>query len=473
MQKKLILFLLFSAWEASFATTNIDTSISLLPLTTFSFNSPRGITETCTIPARLVMGHDQEQILKDQKEQQALCSLDLYKEQICPKLYSTNPGILIEKAPSGMSKSEFEKSHCGPNDDFKKVIAKFKQSVTCSYTPSGLAAFEIGRILDIGKIPQVVLRTMDVEEHKKIRDQAIKLDVKKRMTKYWDVFNSFYGPPKSPLLFTNDGQQIYGHLAKNPKNENAYTEISGVGDYSTRYERFAKQPPFLKVSNSSPLLKQINSEKMIDRISVALQAKEVSDMVLLDYLLAQDDRIGNIHYKFKWASIENGELKFYDSNSEIVIKNKVRVGNYKNAYTGLVQVPAEELKSMNNSNAFLVRMILLKDNDCGVNTDKRSNKMRVYDYLAKLRHMSAQTYQRFIAFANYVEANSNQVKSHFINDLKFTAADFSGDRKSFVQNLKTAKVTLINNCKSGFLQLDADAEAYLQSAPDFSHFNCE
>lgn len=471
MKKQLIATLLVTMASASFAAP-LDTTISMLPSTSISFTSPNNVTEKCIIPARLVMGQDDNQNQKDLKEQQALCALDLYKEPICPKLYSTNPGILIEKAPDGMSKADFEKNHCGYNDDFKSVIAKFKQSVTCSYSPSGLAAFEIGRILDIGHIPQVVLRTMDFKEHQKIRDRAYKLDVKKRMTKYWDSFSSLYGPPKSPLLFTEDGL-IYGHLAKNPKNENSYTEISGVGDYSTRYERFAKQAPFLKASNSTSLLKQINSDKMLDRISIALQIKEVSDMVLIDYLLAQDDRIGNIHYKFKWAVVENGNLKFYDSNSEIILKNKVRVGNYKNPYTGLVQVPAEELKSMQPRNGFLVRMILLKDNDCGVNTEKRSNKMKAFDYLSKLRHMSAETYQRFIAFANFVETNTSLVQNHFINDLKFRMVDFSQDRKSFIQNLKAAKKTLIENCKNGSLQLDADPEAYTQENPDFSHVNCE
>ena len=67
MKKQLIATLLMTMTSASFAAP-LDTTISMLPSTSISFTSPNNVTEKCIIPARLVMGQDDNQNQKDLKE---------------------------------------------------------------------------------------------------------------------------------------------------------------------------------------------------------------------------------------------------------------------------------------------------------------------------------------------------------------------------------------------------------------------
>jgi hypothetical protein len=157
--------------------------------------------------------------------------------------------------------------------------------------------------------------------------------------------------------------------------------------------------------------------------------------------------------------LENGTLK--EEKSKAKKASRKKTANYKNnlfeAY-----VPTEELLLyQDQKQGFLVKEMILKDNDCAVDVDKRSNEMKRTGALEKIRHMSFETYRKFMNLSKYVEANNETVKQHFINELKFRAKDFEGDSKSFLRNLKYATKVLSDNCRSGFLKLDLDKENYL------------
>jgi hypothetical protein len=92
---------------------------------------------------------------------------------------------------------------------------------------------------------------------------------------------------------------LYGALSENAKGEEKYTEVSGVGDFATRYQRFLEQNPFLNVANPADVETVGKSKRIEKLVPVILQMRDVSGMILLDTLLSQDDRIGNIQYTFE------------------------------------------------------------------------------------------------------------------------------------------------------------------------------
>lgn len=472
MKKTILVVLNFVGFSASWAQTAQFTQPMIQ-----TFQSPNGVQEKCWSPRKwkindsFVTSFSQE----DLDDEQKLCGYDFYRNMgICPKLNSTNPGVLVSKIPQGMSRSTFQNQHCGDNDSAQSVQAKFKQSITCSYTASGIAAYHVSRLLGgIGRVPVAVLRTMDADEHRRIVDSAINiLESQAEPDSIIQSWNQFAEKHESrPSSLFNQNGQLYGFLADNVKNEFKYTEVSGVGGYDERYQRFIVQPPYQRVASEDDLSSLAGSRENSKLIPIAVQMKDVSDMVLLDTLLSQDDRIGNIHFKFKWYYIENGEVKTQKSKAEKVERRNQSQVNYN---VGIVQavVPAAELSEMKAKKAFLVKEMILKDNDCGVNVNQRSNNMRSIDGIENVRHMSPKTYVRFMKFAKAVFNNQAAAQDYFTRDLYYSAADFKGSRISFMGNLQRAQSVLLANCQSGVLQLDLDVKA-LALGQQVQRVSCE
>lgn len=436
----------------------------------FDFKSPQGVSESCVIPRKL-MGDLADQVDfsdKDLESELNLCKIDFYGSVgICPKLNSTNPGTLVSKLPAGMDKQSFEAKHCKDDDPQQKIQAKFKQSISCSYTGSGLAAYQLSRVLGgIGRVPVAVYRTMDKVEHKEVTDKALAMlgSSKDLIAQTWRDLNNAHNT-MTPRVFTRDGQ-LYGFLSENPKGEDKYTEVSGVGAYETRYQRFVKQDPFLRVASTASVESLAGGSDLQRVLPIVVQMKDVSDMVLLDTLLSQDDRIGNIHFKFRWYYMENGKLVEKKSEARRAVRGEDGKINYRGVFQAIV--PTEELAAMKAVNGVLVKEMLLKDNDCGVDmsptkngSPRRGNMMRIVSAIEQLRHMSGETYTNFMRFAATVKSNKDQIKQYFMTDLKFQDIDFEGKRMSFMANLEKAQSVLYANCKAGLLKLDLDKKQYL------------
>lgn len=440
---------------------------------TTTFRSPGGVTEICRVPRRIagpLAGFSK--FKKDDLEAEAmLCGIDFYAGSgICPKLNSTNPGVLINELPDDMDKRSFERNHCGEGDRQQNVIAKYKQSISCSYTPSGLAYYQLSRLLGAGRVPVAVVRTMDKREHLRVGERASDLlrgnaDI---IAKTWgQLLNAHEQRPLPRNLFAADGQ-LYGFLAENPSGEDIYTEVSGVGDYDSRYSRFVQQPPFRRVSSSATVETLAGGRDPARTIPMLVQMKDVSDMVLLDTLLTQDDRIGNIHFKFRWYFLENG--KWEEKKSKAVRPKKGKQPNFRGLFEAIV--PQKEFDEMKAKSGILVKEMILKDNDCGVDVNKRTGNMLAIGALAKLRHMSGRTYRNFMTLAKFIDQNPDAAKDYFTKDLLFTPADYAGGSRSFLVNMNKARATLLANCRSGALKLDLNIDDTLPGAAPQT-FRCD
>ena len=413
-------------------------------------NSPAGRIEICAQAHRMIPAAYKD---KDDKDESELCSYNFYSNMaLCPKLNSTNPGVLVANILTGKSREQ-TMAVCTSNNDIS-VQAKFKNSISCSYTPSILAYYHFSRMLKAGNVPVAVLRTMDKTEHKTVVQRALNIisNSSEIIYKTWKSFFNAHEAAASPALFDTSKQFVYGALADNPKKEYRYYDISGKGVYDTRYQRFLQQQPYLNVTSPLSISQIAGSTDIKKTLPLVVQMKDVSDMILLDTLLSQDDRIGNIHYKLAWYSIdknpETGKLSYKTANSKTEL-----------ASDGKSWVIPENEKAIQASGAQLIREILMKDNDCGVNVKERSNMMRQISAIENVRHISARTYKKFLEM--YQIAKTPEFTNWLKNELMFTSNDIGAagiKGMTFIGNLEKAYSILNTNCKNGKLKLDLNVD---------------
>ena len=113
-------------------------------------------------------------------------------------------------------------------------------------------------------------------------------------------------------LYTEDGKQLYGALQANPTGEQSYPHLSDLGGAGA----FAASAEFGKVTNSNPL--KLNCKDDSGKLNQAavqqiVQVKDLSDMVLMDFIMSQADRFsGNMHSQKIYVWIENGAREAQD-----------------------------------------------------------------------------------------------------------------------------------------------------------------
>ncbi len=413
--------------------------------------SPQSKHEICVIPKKWQWGSYKN---GDLEKENTLCGYDFYVNMgICPKYNSTNPAILLLEPSAKYDKRAIDASSCDVDAMGVKNEAKFKQSISCSYTPSILAYYHVSRLLGgAGRVPVAVIRSMDRDIHLQLTRKANKrlAGSKSEIAKTWAQYAKAHESPRDyPQLFDQTQEQVYGALVDNIKKEEYYSDVNGRGSYSSRYQRFLKQKAFLKVS-SSKSAREIAGSREFSKISQDVtQMKDVGDMVLMDTLLNQQDRIGNVHYKFYWYVANGNKIDRIKSDAKIV--------------GGKPSIPKSELEQMRGKNAAHIKEMILKDNDCGVS---KENMMRKISALEKVRHFSFQTYRRFMAFERLLSAPESQ--SYFMNELLFSNENY----RSLTQNAAKAREVLLSRCRAGSLKFDVDLENYLPGAPQPST-SCE
>lgn len=409
-------------------------------------SSPSGKVEICARANKLFPEAYKD---KDFKHEQELCSYNFYVDKaLCPKLNSTNPGVLIAELLEGKSREETMRM-CLSKQDLS-IEAKFKNSITCSYTPSILAYYHFSRLLKAGNVPVAVIRTMDRAEHWAVAQRALKVtssNTSSVIHKTWTQFAQVHTNLNNADIFDSTKQFVFGALSDNPKKEYKYTEVSGVGVYDTRYERFLQQKPYLNVASQNDITTITGSTEYRKSLPTIVQMKDVSDMILLDTLFSQDDRIGNIHFKLSWYYPVNdpktGKMKFENESS------KAQLSSDKKSWV----IPENE-KAIAQKGGVLVKEILMKDNDCGVDVAKRTNMMRKISAIEGVRHMSARTYKKFMDL--YKVAKTPEFLNWMKSELYFKDADLQDPKRGFLANLERAHTVLKTNCKSGVLKLDAN-----------------
>ncbi|MGZ3797343.1 MAG: hypothetical protein ACXVB1_13305, partial [Pseudobdellovibrionaceae bacterium] len=237
------------------------------------------------------------------------------------------------------------------------------------------------------------------------------------------------GSSKKETLFTSDFVQSYGALQENPRNEEKYSEMffsAKAGE--TRADAFRNRSPiFALLKNKNPLSSLVGNQFTASNVQRVLQMQNVADMIVMDTLLNQQDRFGNIHF--------TNSFFYLDSSEGLKVKSENIMTEEEILRTGAVQV----------------KNMMLKDNDCGIAKENVAKKARL---IQNLSHMNPETYARLLKLQ--METSQESTKRFFMNETLMTEKDYS----SFQQNLGEVVQTLKKACHEGRLQLDLDLNGH-------------
>ena len=410
---------------------------------TINHVAPNGTVELA-IRSMPFPGHSDIYSKKDVEKEKELTEIDFYngktKEGLdivpIPKTYSTSPGINIHAVnlPAGMSRLDYAKGHTGKshsNDD--KVIAKYKQSIPThfTYSPSILGYYHLSRFLGTGHVEPAIVRTMDVAAHKPLADLGMAKAIGSNNRKQWTELRALDDAHSNQHLYTDDGKQLCGALQANPTGEESYPHLSDLGGAAA----FAASAEFGRVTNPSPLKLDCKDDSgKLNQVAVqqVVQIKDLSDMVLMDFIMSQADRFsGNMHSQKIYVWIDNG-----------VLKHKARKSDSAKAAEPAQQIPPE---------AVLINRMILKDNDAGLIS---GNSAKSYHLLEKVSHMDPKTYNRLLDLQK--ELQKPEIVQWYQTELLFTQADFNT-----VKNNVDQAVGILSGRKDKSLFLDASLSVAL------------
>jgi hypothetical protein len=310
-------------------------------------------------------------------------------------------------------------------------LAKFKQTdnvFTTTSTAAILGYYHVSRALgDICEIQPAILRTMDIEQHKKVVKLAADLGIGGTVRKSWNLFNKYYANPKvssvAASLFTNDFQQIYGALLKKTHGEEPYAEWLHAGTNLSSVQAFRN------MADSRPVVAILGSSQFTPKNVQALVAmRDMSELILLDYLLAQSDRLTG-------GNISNYNVVCYLQDNRVKHSRKA-----DNVPPGATQVS--------------VKKLTIVDTDAGL---LNQNVFERKGYLNQICHLHPDTYNRLLYFAQRWKTDP-EIKAFFHQECTFSSAQLT----RFEKYLLNAAATLQSRRTAGKLLLDLDLDDFFK-----------
>ena len=409
---------------------------------TIRFQVPSGRPdEICVIPKHLLFAdYRGKDGAKDIADENQLASYDFNKAgpaesgviAIVPKRTSTSAAVDVYQIPAGTSRPDpITASYCLSVEKNGKNVAKFKQTdnaYTTTCTAAILGYYHVARALgDICEIKPAVLRTMDIEQHKKMVRFAAELGAHGLVGKSWALFNRYYADPRGSdvarTLFTSDFQQIYGALLENTTGEENYTEWLNAGSdlSSTR--------AFRQMADSRPVDAILGSRDFTQtNVQALVGMRDMSEMILLDYLLAQSDRLTG-------GNISDYSFTYYRDGDKV---KSVKTSK-------ATDLPPDATK-------VVVRKLTIKDTDAGL---LNANVFEKKGYLSQISHMHPKTFASLQAFATKWRDDST-VEEFFHRECTFSNSQLA----RFEKYLLAAASTLQSRLESGKLRLDLDLDDY-------------
>jgi hypothetical protein len=402
------------------------------------------VVEHCIIPKHIPGVNYLE---TDHNTEIHLCDFDLYSSYygVCPKLHSTNPGIEFHKL-SDSTKVDFENEMCKKSSRKGRrkepKVAKIKFSTSCSYTPSIVGYYHISRLFGgAGLVPAAIFRTIDKEYFLATAEKALDtLEGREEeiihQTWYYLHRKIKYPKEKTKLnLLVDDEKQVYGALSNNIRGEEWYAELNGASRVDDRVASFQRTYTFNNATRSSKVTKYVSTEFTTRNLQKILAMKDITDLLLIDYLLSQNDRFGNIHYLYYYY--------YWDT-----------LGNKKTLHSE--RAKKKNAEQMEELQAVKVKRMLLKDNDCGVS---KSNIVKIRKILEKITHLDPETFYSLKRLEKIVD--NPYIKGFFMEQLLFTEEDYT----RFAENVHSAYSILHTKCLKGRLHLDLNVENHFLKKP--------
>jgi hypothetical protein len=395
--------------------------------------------EICVIPKHLDAGRYFD---KDSEIEAQLCNIDAHKNSaVCPKLNSTNPGLDLYSLPQGETLEHVEAARCKTTGAHK--IAKYKLSSSCSYTPSILGYYHVSRVLGgIADVPPAVLRTFDLQDHIKmgrtaLAESASNSLIHQTWASLMAQLTAGAKGKRRDFLLTDDFTQSYGALSENPRQESFYAEFfNGGANNLVRALNFRDKNPLVGL-----LARNVDISTLVGRSFTAqnvqkmVQLKDAADLIVIDTLMNQQDRFGNIHYLATYYYVDAADL---DGDGSPKLKSAKNLTPEEATRLGAVQI----------------KKMLLKDNDCGVAKQNVAKQAGLADRIA---HIDPKTYL-FLQHLN-AAADLAETRDFFVRELVFTPNDYANVGK----NLKDLAIKLHQACLQGDLKLDLDLQTHFSN----------
>lgn len=430
------------------------------------FTASDKITGECIRIAPIPGGNFSE---SDLKQEQEYCELDFATLALCPKLWSTSPGTVIYEVDASRYQGGiggFESTLCKDGhharDEALNNPAVYKMSVngretSATYAPASWVYYHLSRYLEAQvHVPVAVYRsTSRAAHHKRVVKPALDIVSQRRGLKMlaagWKVLDELESGDGSSAsasaLLTDDGKNVYGVLLKS-KGDRYDAEVNGTresgwGD-GQNYD-FQQTAAYLALRSELPLMEAAKygihearkNPKMAKALSadtpveqVVLWMGDIIEITLLDYLLGQQDRIGNIDYNWRWYWLDNGELVSRAAGSS--------------------DIPTD----LQGKSPARLKQSAINDNDAGVRRGYSNFAARTH-MLEDLRHYSARLYGRLETLAADLAS-----KGEVYQWLSQSAGLSTGETEAIAERTAQAFALLSEDLESGRLTLDIDlAEA--------------
>jgi hypothetical protein len=433
------------------------------------FTSPNGVRERCV---RIGPMPGANYSSDDLAAEQAFCAIDLYVPTValCPKTWSTSPGIIVHDITDGPyvgDRRAFETRACPEGKDAKGLgageLAKFKPTMNAkgtsgTFSASPLLYYHLSRYFgaDIG-VPPAVWRSMDRGMHLSevarpglaISGHSHSSDMNRtgwRVLVDADQTPETYSPTDD--LFTDDRSALYGVMLRSKGNrynsEFNGTRASGWGK-GQNYD-FQGTAPFLALRSQKPLadavaegLAEALKDPQIrrdmgedaDPRQIVYWMTDLTQIVLLDFILSQQDRVGNIDYVEHWYWVENGAVK-----------------SRKAVAHGDETEPLPE-------GAVRIKRTHLNDNDAGGRVEY-ANFAKTTGMLDDIHHYSPRLYRQLLALEADLTA-AGPLHAYLKTSFGLSDREFA----QLVKNTLLAAATLRSQCEAGVIQFDLDPETFV------------
>jgi len=399
----------------------------------------------------------------DRQAEQRFCQIDLAGESaaICPKIWSTSPGALLYDLAGTEWEGRtpaFEADVCPrggkARDAARSELAIFKNSLngretSGTFAPASLLYYHFSRLLQTRvQVPVAVLAEFHAQAY---RSRVVVPGLRESDSKNlkmlhagWQEMDTALGAPGSYAnkreLLTPDGR-LWGIFLLQEGHrygpEVNGTRASGWGDGQNR--DFQRTAPFLAMRKDLPLpeaiasaiaqaredgamAKALHSDVAVPQ--VAWWMNDISEIVILDTILKQQDRIGNIDYIWRWVWSEDGQVRLAGSQ------------------------PAD-------ATAVKLRVTVLNDNDAGVRSGYANYASRT-GMLDGWHHMNEGLYHRVQALARDFES-SGPVATAVRENYRLSSREAEG---VISRGIAVAQ-HLRERCDAGELRFDLDLETIL------------
>lgn len=392
----------------------------------------------------------------DRAGEQAFCGIDFPgpSTAICPKTWSTSPAAVIYElkgTPWEGRGDEFEERHCAPGgkarDEASRELAFFKNSLngqktSGTFAPSSLLYYHLSRLLQTRvHVPVAVQASFATRAYaQRVVQPGVRYSSqgsRGMLHEGWLEMDAALSAPAQYShqreLFIDDGARLWGVLLM-PQGSRYGPEINGTresGWGEGQNRDFQRTAPFIALRTDAPLLQAVQAGVRearrdpamakalpgeVSPVQVAWWMNEISEIVLLDYILGQQDRVGNIDYLKRWVWLQDGELRSEAARPE--------------------------------SAATLLYHSVLNDNDAGVRSGY-ANYARSTDMLADWRHMDPGLYRRLQSLARDFRAGGEI--SQAIRQ-RYRLSHHEADR--VIQHGIEAADYLAQRCEAGELRFD-------------------